>query len=197
MKFSVHNLLATAKPYFSFCYKDNVSDCYTNFSSFSVSPTRYDTIIPTEITETGTSTIYRLQVDSKMFNQSTAYDNYKKVTVLVLFTSEGETVKQFTIRYIDERVKILRDNHPLKDRLVMGEKRVYRSAPIEDDVIYVAIRLLEISGITKMIGSNTNPLEADVELNKAIIPLKNEIIYYPDSNGRKRTDPLFVTVHGE
>lgn len=196
MKFSIHNLLGTAKPYFSFCYKDNVSDCYTNFSTFGVSPTRYDTIIPSDITETGTSTIYRLQVASKMFNQSTAYDNYKKVTVLVLFTSESEGIKQFTVRYIDERVKILRDNHPIKDRLVMGEKRVYKSANFEEDVIYVAVRLLEISGITKMIGSNTNPLEADVSFDKAIIPLKNEIIYYPDSNGRKRTDPLFITVHG-
>ena len=196
MKFSIHNLLGNAKPYFSFCYKDNVSDCYTNFSTFGVSPTRYDTIIPSDITETGTSTIYRLQVASKMFNQSTAYDNYKKVTVLVLFTSESEGIKQFTVRYIDERVKILRDNHPIKDRLVMGEKRVYKSANFEEDVIYVAVRLLEISGITKMIGSNTNPLEADVSFDKAIIPLKNEIIYYPDSNGRKRTDPLFITVHG-
>lgn len=59
-----------------------------------------------------------------------------------MFTSDNEPVKQFAIRYVDERVKILRDNHPLKDRLVMGETRVYRSATIEDDVLYVAIRLI-------------------------------------------------------
>ena len=68
---------------------------------------------------------------------------------------------------------MLRDNHPIKDRLVMGEKRVYRAVPIEEDVKYVAIHLVEISGTTRMIGSNKNPLMENVTINEAIIPIKN------------------------
>lgn len=55
-------------------------------------------------------------------------------------------MKQFTIRYIDERVRTLRENNPVKDRLLMGEKKVYKVSAIPSDVNYVSVRLVEISG---------------------------------------------------
>ena len=84
--------------------------------------------------------------------------------MVLLFTSEDSTLKQFSIRYINERVHLLRDNHPIKDRLSKGEKRVYRSVEIPGDVNYASIHLVEISGVTRMIATHKNPMLEEVNI---------------------------------
>lgn len=197
LKFSVHNIIGKVKAYFSICTLDDVEACSVPFKTFNYSRAAYDTLIPSEIEDTGSSTIYRLHIPLDKFNKRTENNDYKKVTVLILFAGDDGQMRRFTVRYIDERVKILRDNHPLKDRLIQGEKRVYRAVDFEKDVEYVAIHLIEISGSTRMIATNKNPLLENVPIGEAYIPSKNEIIYYPEASNHTRKDPLFITVFGE
>lgn len=54
-------------------------------------------------------------------------------------------------------MKTLREGTPLKDRITIGSKRLYKVAPLSKDVVTVHIHLVEISGNVGMFGALSDP----------------------------------------
>lgn len=64
----------------------------------------------------------------------------------------------YGLEYSDDSVvKTLREGTPLKDRINLGSRRLYRVAPLSKDIVTVHIHLVDISGAVAMFGTQFDP----------------------------------------
>lgn len=102
---------------------------------------------------------------------------------------------KYSLTYIDNaKVTLLRENHPIKDRLTEGQEKYYKVAALGEGVKGVRVHLVQISGKSNILAFNKDPREA--EEGKQLVPWKtaehNTIVLTEELH-----QPIFIVVHGD
>jgi hypothetical protein len=81
----------------------------------------------------------------------------KYLTLVILVWTSSEQ-SRYSISYINHiYVHTLKENIPLRHRLVLGEQKYYTVRKLGPDVKSVTVRLTEISGTTLIKGYRADP----------------------------------------
>lgn len=138
----------------------------------------YDGIKPASVASAGNNGIYSIVMEPSQFVLDTHSKRFKKCTISVIIAQETEDRYLYGIEYQDESVvKTLREGTPIKDRLTIGSRKLYKIAALSKDVIAVHIHLVDISGTVLMFGSKTDPRGSEFLGDKLDIPIKNQLSY--------------------
>lgn len=91
--------------------------CATDYHSYENNKTVYEKLHPSHVSMTGTTSIYKIDLDAGEFSE-TSTDLYKSLILAVYVANPYPTKAKYSITFIDNaKVTILRENHPIKDRL--------------------------------------------------------------------------------
>jgi hypothetical protein len=193
VKFNLWQYTGAVEVKFSVC-KGDLNTCSTNFTTFDANKTLYEKLHPTHIAGTGSTSIYKLDLNASDFSD-TQTDKYKSVTLSVYVVNPYNGTAKYSITYIDHsKVTVLRENHPIKDRIEMGQTKYYKLAAFSEGVLVARVHLNEIAGATRIIGYNIDPRNIDDPnlMPAAIQPITNTLVF--DSNLHM---PIYVVVFGE
>lgn len=147
LKFTLHHVLGNNNPVFRLCHEQNSSNCYVDYNTFVNNKSVYDQIKPISVATSGSSSIYKIHLNPNQFILDTHATKYKRAILSVVLAEETETRFIYGIEYSDDSViKTLREGTPVKDRVNIGSRRIYRVAPLSKDVLAIHIHLVEISG---------------------------------------------------
>jgi hypothetical protein len=87
---------------------------------------------------------------------------------------------KYSITYIDHsKVTVLRENHPIKDRIEMGQTKYYKLAAFSEGVLVARVHLNEIAGITNILGYNVDPRNIDDGslMPATKLPITNTLVF--------------------
>lgn len=89
---------------------------------------------------------------------------------------------------------VLRENHPIKERLAEGQTKYYKVPTLGEGIKAVRVHLVEISGKTNMLGYNSDPRDAeDGKISPpSRTPEHNTLVFTEDLN-----KPIFVVLYGD
>jgi hypothetical protein len=102
---------------------------------------------------------------------------------------------KYSITYIDHsKVTVLRENHPVKDRIEMGQTKYYKLAAFSEGVLVARVHLNEIAGVSHILGYNIDPRNIDDPklMPTPKQPITNTLVF--DENLHL---PIYVVVYGE
>lgn len=76
----------------------------------------------------------------------------KKLTLLILVYTNSESSKYSINNQNYLATRTIREGFPIRGRASIGQKNYYRVAKLTDDAKSVEIHLMEVSGVTTMLG---------------------------------------------
>lgn len=83
---------------------------------------------------------------------------YKSATLAVYVANKVKGVSKYSITYEDNsKVLVLRENHPIKERLEMGQYKFYKIPAFGAGVKNARVHLNEISGISNIVAYTKDP----------------------------------------
>lgn len=154
----MHNIIGTNLPIFRLCHEKNESSCYVDYNTYITNKSAYDQIKPATVVSSGTTVIYKISLEPNNFVLESHSSKYKRAILSVLIAQENEDKFVYGLEYSDDSVvKTLREGTPLKDRINLGSRRLYRVAPLSKDIVTVHIHLVDISGAVAMFGTQFDP----------------------------------------
>ena len=167
-----------------------------DYNTFKANRTAYNEIKPSHLAFSGSTAIYRVVLEPSMFVLATHSSKYKKCTLSIVLAQETASKYLYGIEYQDESViKTIREGTPLKDRLTIGSRKIYKIPPLSKDIVAVHVYLVDISGATLMFGSKTDPRSSSFANTDLDLPIKNELKYNTKDLPSNHT--LFIIVQGE
>ena len=177
---------------FSVC-KGEFNTCATDYKKFTENKTIYEKLHPTNVANTGSTSLFKLDLNPADFSD-TQVDKYKSLTLAVYVSNPYGGQAKYSMTYVDNsKVTVLRENHPLKDRVEKGAVKYYRIAAFGEGVLATRVHLNEISGQSHLLGYNQDPREVeDPTKLSAKQPHEDTLIF--DSDLHK---PLYVVVFGD
>jgi hypothetical protein len=141
---------------FSIC-KGEFDTCATDWTSYEANKTTYEKLHPSHTSKTGQTTIYKLDLDFADF-ANTSTDNYKSLILAIYVANPYPEKSKYSITFVDHtKTVVLRENHPIKERLTEGQTKYYRVTALGDGIKSVRVHLVEISGKTTMLGFHSDP----------------------------------------
>lgn len=158
VSFSLWQYTGTVEVKFSVC-KGDFNTCATDYKKYAENKTLYEKLHPTHTATTGSTTLYKLDLNPADFSP-TSTDRYKSMTLAIYVANPYQGLAKYSISYADNsKVTVLRENHPIKDRIEQSAVKYYRIAAFGEGVLVARVHLNEISGSTHILGYNVDPRE--------------------------------------
>ena len=177
---------------FSVC-KGEFNTCSTDYKRFSDNKTLYEKLQASHTASTGNVVLYKLDLSPADFSD-TQVDKYKSLTLAVYVVNQFNGSAKYSIQFVDHtKATLLRENHPIKDRIEQASMRYYKVAAFGEGVLIARVHLNEIAGDTHMLGYRTDPREVDDPTTLVPQqPQENTLIF--DKNLHQ---PIYVVVYGD
>jgi|JI6StandDraft_1071083.scaffolds.fasta_scaffold50608_2 hypothetical protein len=192
VSFNLWQYTGSVEVKFSVC-KGEFNTCATDYNKFTENKTIYEKLHPTHVATTGSTSIFKLDLNPADFSE-TQTDKYKSMTLGIYVSNPYGGQAKYSISYVDHsRLTVLRENHPIKERIEKGAVKYYRIAAFGEGVLAARVHLNEIAGQTHMIGYTVDPREVeDQSTLSPMQPHENTLIFDKDLH-----KPLHIMVFGD